>query len=155
MQLQAEIRISSVVNYRKEALCRSFDNIDRQFVLGAQCLYADLCGDLLSDLAQGICHRRVRIRHKNWFAAVATNAHVLVYRDLAEEVRLCGLGQLLTTAGAEDVHAGAIGQIQIGHILHNPGRDPVAERFPAGGNCRRKREHVLRWFHPNRGCLQW
>ncbi|HSN33360.1 MAG TPA: hypothetical protein VLU41_11810, partial [Ideonella sp.] len=46
--------------------------------------------------------------------AIAADAHALVDRDLAQEGRLGCLGKLLPTARAEDVHAGAVGQVQVG-----------------------------------------
>src|SRR5215211_3555778 len=81
-----------------------FHYIDQQLVLGAQCRDAHLRCDLLCDLTQGICHSRIRMRYQNGLSTITADAHVLVNRNLAEEVGLTRLRQLLTAAGAEDVH---------------------------------------------------
>ncbi len=111
------IRSSDSVFFDLYALFISFHDIDRQFVLCAQGCHADLRRDLLGDLAQGICHRRIWMRYQNRFAAVAADAYVLVNGHLAEEIGLRSLRQLLAAARAEDVHTCAVGQVKIGHVL--------------------------------------
>src|ERR1041385_1829220 len=55
--------------------------------------------------------------NQNRFAAIAANAYILVNWNLAQEIGLHCLGELFAATGTEDVHARAIGEIEIRHIL--------------------------------------
>ncbi len=69
----------------------------------------------------------------NGLAAVAADAHFGVHGYLAQEGRTHRIGQLLAATGAENVHAGAIGQFQVGHILDDAqdGNFQLAEHVQA------------------------
>ena len=67
------------------------------------------------------------------FPAVTADADVLVNRNLAEEGRLRALRQLFAAARAEDVHARAVRQVEVGHVLDHAqdGHFQLAEHHQA------------------------